>query len=227
MSVRWIESPGIGKVKVDFRNPKEHIHQWWKIHRFYEHSMLAYIRKRYSGGTFIDAGSNVGNHTLFFAAFCNVDRVISIEPVPYLMKWQKHNVALNDLTDKIAFYQCAVSNNEGYGSMENVAPEHHFNMGMNQLMEGEGAIPVTTIDKIMIGFPFDKVTLIKLDVEFYEIPALEGAIKLIESQRPALFIEAAYKHEWEKLKKFLGPLGYKPISHHNPTPTYEFVYHAA
>ena len=68
-----------GGIRVAIRGPR-HQQKWWLRGRFYEAPMLAYIRKHYHGGTFIDGGACIGNHTLFFARFC-CDQVIAVEPV--------------------------------------------------------------------------------------------------------------------------------------------------
>lgn len=225
MTVVIVRCPS-GTAKFDMRNDNEHIHQWWKNRTFYEYRMLNYIQKHYSGGIFIDAGSCVGNHSIYFALFCDA-KVISIEPVPHLMKWQQHNARLNMLEDRIDFYQYALSDESGWGQMENVSPDHHYNMGMNQLTVGEGKIEIKTLDSILSGYSGQRITLMKMDIEFYEIPALRGAMDLLTDQHPALFIEAPYPHCLDELEDFLFPLGYTRLEKkHNPTPTYEFIYTA-
>lgn len=222
MSVRKLQCKA-GTAKVDLRNLNEHIQRWWQKGAFYENSMLHWIWKRYSGGTFVDAGSCIGNHTLFFVMFCGVERVLSIEPSPYAIEFQKHNLSLNKVLDKVIFEQCALGSQVGRGSMVNVSPWTHFNVGMNQLVLGDD-VDVVTLDSLIEKHGLDDVTLLKMDVEWYEPQALAGSEKLLTTQRPVLFIEAPNEAHLKKIEAILGPLGYVRQSKHNPTPTYEFIH---
>lgn len=212
-----------GTAKVDVRSDEEHIQAWWRKGAFYEPSMLQWIWKHYRGGTFIDAGSSIGNHTLYFTLFCNVERVLSIEPSPHSMEWQKHNMALNGVRDKVIFEQCAIGEKIGRGSMVNVSPWTHFNIGMNQLVLGDD-VDVVTLDSLVEKHSLDDVTLLKMDIEWYEPQALAGSMNLLTSQHPVLFMEAPNAAHLKNIERILGPLGYRRTSKHNPTPTYEFIY---
>lgn len=52
-------------------------------------------------------------------------------------------------------------------------------------IEGYGAIKVMTIDELKLG----KCDLIYLDIEGYELPALQGAIETISTCRPIIVVE--------------------------------------
>ena len=72
-----------GEAQVEVRDPGEHMQNAWAKGRFFEQELLEYVYWHYGGygGTWIDVGSALGNHTLFFAAFCKPAAVLSIEPV--------------------------------------------------------------------------------------------------------------------------------------------------
>ncbi|NIP84985.1 MAG: hypothetical protein GTO03_05265, partial [Planctomycetales bacterium] len=57
-----------------------HIQAHWLRGEFFETRLLEYIYWHFKGRVFVDVGSNIGNHTLFFAKFCRPKGVISIEP---------------------------------------------------------------------------------------------------------------------------------------------------
>ena len=212
-----------GTALVEVRNRAEHIQRWWQKGAFYEPSMLQRIWKTYSGGTFIDAGSNIGNHTLFFALFCGVKQILSIEPDLSLINFQRRNLELNEVADRVILAQCALGSNSGRGSMVNVSPWDHFNCGMNQLVLGDD-VDVVTLDSLVEKYGHNDVTVVKIDVEWNEPQVLMGAQKLLLTQRPVLFIEAPNAKHLEKIANLLEPLGYHGIDHYNPTPTYEFIY---
>src|SRR5690606_12205195 len=49
--------------------------------RFYECPFLEHVRTLDLAGTYLDIGTNIGNHALFFSMFCRSDEVIGFEPV--------------------------------------------------------------------------------------------------------------------------------------------------
>ena len=48
-----------------------------RVKRVRRQGMLSYIQDNYRGGTFVDVGSCIGNHTLFFAVGCQASQVLS------------------------------------------------------------------------------------------------------------------------------------------------------
>src|SRR5687767_12439476 len=48
---------------------------------FFEAGLLSKVRSRIPpGSTILDVGANIGNHTVFFASFCDAKNVIAFEP---------------------------------------------------------------------------------------------------------------------------------------------------
>lgn len=175
----------------------------WNRGVFYEHHMLEYIAQRYNGGTFIDAGSSIGNHALFFAKFCNCN-VISIEPIMTSLALQRKILELNGVIDKVKFVNAAIGAKNGYCNMFRFGP----GVGHWKVMKGDKT-EVRTLDSIVEKFGLTDVSLVKLDVEWSEIPALKGTLKLIESQHPAFFIESNTKEEIAQIKRILGKYKYR------------------
>ena len=68
-----------GNVQAEIQ-PPVHQQKFWLKGKYYEQAMLDYIRVNYPGGTYIDGGACIGNHTLYFAALC-AQQVIAVEPV--------------------------------------------------------------------------------------------------------------------------------------------------
>jgi FkbM family methyltransferase len=219
-----------GTVQVEIHDEDEHIQKYWLAGKFYEGSMLEWIRRHYKGGTFIDCGSSIGNHTLYFAAFC-ADKVISIEPLKSSVDHLVFNIGLNDF-DNVTAYQCALGKQRGYGRMEYYAPDDHNNVGMHQLIVyddlrdapgDEAAVMVQPLDHVIQNFELDDVTLVKIDVEHLELDVLKGAENLLRTQRPALFVESPYEEGRDEITEYLAQLGYVRRSQHNPSATYEFI----
>jgi FkbM family methyltransferase len=202
-----------GTVKVMISRPRRQQNLHWKRGRFYEKQMLEHIWQKYSGGTFVDCGACIGNHTLFFAAFCKADKIIAIEPDVENAKHIAVNVQLNGF-ENVDIINAAVGNYMGNGKLERFGPGE----GHQKLVEGN-TVNVITLDSLGLT----NVTLIKLDVEWSELPALKGAQYLLSEQSPVLFVEANTSEEQLVIKKYLKRFGYKHINTFNDSPTLEFI----
>lgn len=204
---------GYPKTKVLLRPPLQRIQSLWERGRFYERAMLDYVYVHFSGGTFVDVGSNLGNHTLFFAMYCSPDLVISVEPVVGYLRHQQRNLTLNKLgSDRVVTHNVAVSDAPGTGKMikgeSNPSPRARWSWhrGMHELKEGDGKTVVTTLD-LLLGDVSD-VALIKLDIEGSELKALAGAAELLTREQPVLFLEATPESRHKNYAKFLKQFGY-------------------
>jgi FkbM family methyltransferase len=212
MNLHELKGPkGKLKAKVVLKPPIERLQHCWERGQFYEREVLQYIYERYQGGTFVDAGSNIGNHTLWFAMYC-ADLVVSIEPVKAMLEWQLENLALNGL-DNVRTFNMALSDELGWGEMvkapENPQAKWPWNLGMWNLQEGRGLTCVVALDNLLSNYNIKAVSLVKMDIEGFELKALMGARRLLEREHPALFLEAYPEARMREFADFLGPLGYQ------------------
>lgn len=184
--------------------------------------MLRWIADRYRGGTFLDVGSCIGNHTLFFAVACEADLVVSFEPVPELFAHQREVMELNRLSN-VELVNAAVGDHEGSVRFERAGAG---NIGMGRV-GGAGGVEVrqTTVDATLAGRDVPPVRLVKLDVEGYNVPALRGARATLERHRPDVFVECETRAVLADTERELAGLGYRLRGDvvFNKTPTYLFV----
>ena len=199
-----------GSAQVEIRDRGEHLQAAWAEGRFFEQELLEYIYWHYGGygGTWIDVGSAIGNHTLFFAKFCIPNIVLSIEPVAESLEHNRRNLRLNDLENKVILYPCALGAEVGTGRM--VQP-NAANLGSYRL-EADGAdVPIATLDGILEGGHFKKVVLVKIDVEEQELDVLKGAVNLLETQAPALFLEIRHRGRHRVIMEWLAQYHYTRV----------------
>lgn len=153
---------------------------------FYETSDL-YLLDPYfpKGGTFVDIGANIGNHSLYFALILGAGRVIPVEPNPTCWALLIENVLVNGLWDRFDLTRLGVGAGDaragGYG-MERRAQ----NIGAAAMVPGEGRLEVWRGDDLLDGVAPD---FIKIDVEGAELAALRGLSGVIARHRPNLFVE--------------------------------------
>lgn len=174
---------------------------------FYEADILDYLRDNFNKhDLIIDAGANIGNHTVYFLNFLKSNGIIAFEP------WEENFNLLrkNAKSGNVIFLPYALSNKSGF---LNFSPNRQ-NAGAGEINpEGNERVYAVTLDEAL-QFVENKVTLLKIDVEWHEPQLIEGAIETIEMDHPLILIEdsALSYHE------ILEPLGYKLYKewpHHN------------
>ena len=151
--------------------PKEHIQVSWKLEMYYEPDMIEFIHRNYKGGTFVDIGACIGNHTLAFSRVA--DRVVAFEPMPQVFIHLLSNIVLNKITNTIA-YNIALGNKKGVERMVFVKGSAG---GGEVRKNGNYSVPILRLD----DFKLKNVTLIKIDVQEQEAQVLNGAKNTIKT----------------------------------------------
>ncbi len=137
----------------------------------------------------IDAGSFVGDTTLAFAAAVGAEgRVYAFDPLESHGDVVRHNIAQNRLEERIRFFPV------GLGAFSNdvmgpVKEEELLNPGFNlRGAGGDDLLPIRTIDGLVAAGDIQRVDFLKMDIEGYELAALQGAEKSIRKFKPKLAI---------------------------------------
>lgn len=180
------------------------------VGRFQELELLEEIQKMGLGGTYVDVGANVGNHTLFFASFTPASRVIAIEAHPLIASVLRRNVDHNPQKAAIQLRFFAAWDYARTSLMGDPVPG---NAGRSQLY-GLGkfggtkhTVRCAKLDDELEGI--DDISVLKMDIEDAEIPAMKGALKILETQMPVLISEHHTGRQLCDAQKILEPLGYK------------------
>jgi len=164
----------------------------------------------------VDAGANIGNHTLFFATATEA-KVISVERDPQAFGVLQQNVELNSLEEDVELHHLTLGAPREHGEMHNVSAANPEPTKAATGAEGAGA--VTTLDSL-IG---DRhVDMIKIDLAGLEADVLRGASAVLSRCHPILIAEAATLADLAGIESVLRPHGYRKIRQFNETPTYLF-----
>jgi SAM-dependent methyltransferase len=177
----------------------------FSVGHFYEHAFLEYIASLNRGGTYLDVGCNLGNHTLFFAKFTQCTRVIAFEPLKRFSVNIKRVIAMNDIASKVLLVESAAG---------------EFNGPFKLTFLGESyEVSSVTIDSLDLN----DVTCMKIDVEGMEAHVIRGALDTIRRCRPVLFVEANTENQRLEVEKILLNIDYHLTGNvFNVSPTYEF-----
>ena len=153
---------------------------------FYETSDLYLLDRHFPrGGTFVDIGANIGNHSLYFALILGAGRVVPFEPNPLAYRVLVQNVLANGLLDRFDLSRLGVGlsdrREDGFG-----VEERTRNLGAAGLIPGGGEVETHRADALLANMTPD---FIKIDVEGMEMKVLAGLSGLLARCRPALFVE--------------------------------------
>lgn len=138
-----------------------------------------------------DIGSSVGLFSVYAAD--RASKVYSFEPDPQIFNRFNENIGLNDLSNKISTFQCAIG--EKKGEMELYSDGINGNSpSLQNLKRHKGnlvTVAVKTVDELILDEKIPTPSVMKIDIEGAEILALKGASKLLASaNKPRLiFIE--------------------------------------
>ena len=167
-----------------------------------------------AGAVVIDAGANIGVHTLFLARKVGPNgRVLAFEPQRLMFQTLCGNLALNSITNTYC-WNMALGAAPGETTAPMLDPTQPDNFGGVSL---EGEIPgepvsVTTID----AFELPRCDFIKIDVEGMEEDVLRGAEHTIRKHKPILYLECDRVEKESSLISCLDGMGYQMFWHLPP-----------
>jgi len=175
-------------------------------------------------GVVLDVGANVGIMTLNFARACPSGHVYAFEPTCFALEKLKRNISLNpELADNILVTQafvtapgCTENTLRAYSSWRvDKSPDkadHPVHGGTP--MDTEGAISIS-LDDFVKKKQIDRVDLLKIDTDGYELDVLKGATEVLQAYRPSIIFEIGQYLIQERGQSFqdfydlLKPLGYE------------------
>lgn len=150
------------------------------------------------GGAAIDVGANVGWHTLLMARQVEKSgRVLAVEANPAVRGRLAENVAINRLS-QVEIVSCALADGAGRVAFFGPAADD-TESGNGHVVTGTGAdegesskiisVEMRTLDAVVESAGLTRLDVIKIDVEGYEWPVLQGAEATIARFRPHVIFE--------------------------------------
>jgi FkbM family methyltransferase len=173
------------------------------------------------GMTVVEAGANIGTHTLMLARACAPGRLIAFEPQQRVFQLLCANLAVNGIGNVTALPD-AVGASAGTAAMPPLDYAAANNFGGISVVAGgdagdwaEGrAVRVTPLDALELP----SCHLLKIDVEGWEADVLRGARATIARCRPIIYLENDRADQQPVLIAMLAELGY--VQYWHPAPLY-------
>lgn len=172
-----------------------------------EFVLLEPLCRQATAGQVIDVGANIGAYTLLIRALTPLP-IVAYEPEPFVYRLLQANIARNKLANvearnvacgaargKISFSlgingSVAVNADAApapaAGPQELAMEDVDAAAARSRAGRAQITVPVTTLDDDFAGMP---VALLKIDCEGFECHILRGARRLLEEQRPPVFVE--------------------------------------
>ena len=143
------------------------------------------------GSTALDVGAHIGSHTLTLARLVGPRGVVyAFEPQKKIYRELVKNLELNGIKNAVPLRFCIGSQHD----IIEMNPVKVFD-GATHVGKGGDKAEMRTID----SFGFSNVSMIKIDVEGYQIPVLKGAEQTIRAWHPAIILEILYADRYEQL----------------------------
>jgi FkbM family methyltransferase len=171
------------------------------IHRIirgktYEPTFTTQILKSLSSHqapVFIDIGANIGLISLNILASMSSARIFAFEPGPHQFEMFSKTISDNNLTEKITFYNEALSYEEGEAEFSIHNTKHASGDGFFDTGRAGNSdiikVKCNTLDRWWAAENKIDVNVVKIDSEGAELWILKGANKLIDECRPTIFFE--------------------------------------
>ncbi|MCA0431405.1 MAG: FkbM family methyltransferase [Bacteroidetes bacterium] len=185
-SIKHFSYKGIN-LKLDIHDYVGHYH-YFGLKDIEQTNLMRLIKP---GDFVIDIGTNYGTTLLQFANLIGVNgKTFGFEPDPINFEICNQNIQLNHFTNLSV-------ENIGLGNKEaevNLVVDVDSNRGGNRISENiigkeSYQIKIVKFDNWVLDKMLNKINLIKIDVEGYEMEVLKGAENSIKKYKPILFIE--------------------------------------
>jgi FkbM family methyltransferase len=201
--------PSGGEIELDYR---DQIGLATLLDGAFEASEVAELcRLSRPGTTVVDAGANVGVFTIPLARSVGEQgRVLAFEPTEDTAVRLRANVRRNLLTN-VEISQSALGAERRRMTL-NVQPDGAFN-SLEAGSSGSGPIvEVERLDDVWEGAGRPAVSVVKIDVEGFELEVLEGAQALLRDSQPAILVEAAETQRERAVTEWLIRRGYQRVN---------------
>jgi len=146
------------------------------LHEFQDMAFLLHLLRKED--LFIDVGANAGSFTILACSAIGA-RGYAFEPVPSAYKRLVENIRLNHLENTVKCLNIGLARECGsIAFTSNMDTVNHV-LAPGEHSEGTINVKVSALDEVLCD---NSPVLIKIDVEGYETPVLEGALETLKKK---------------------------------------------
>ncbi len=155
------------------------------LHEYREMLFLLHYLKK--GEIFVDVGANIGSYTILASAEIGAT-TYSFEPLPDTYNQLLNNININNIANSVKYYNIGLASKPGelLFSDEQDSSMNHVIYSTNDGSNFK-KVKVSTLDSVLVDV---EPSLLKIDVEGFELEVLKGAEKTLSSNSlKAIIIE--------------------------------------
>ncbi|MDA7737974.1 FkbM family methyltransferase [bacterium] len=164
-----------------------------------------------SSSLILDVGANTGIYSLVAAIENPLSKVYAFEPVPRIFNRLEKNRDINNATN-VQLNQAVIADFDGSTTLyipTGKIPTSSSTAAGHRRAVQTIEVNATTLDSFIELEGISKVDLMKIDTESTEPLVLDGALKMIERDRPAIICEVLRPRTGGALRKILDKFGYQ------------------
>ncbi len=145
-----------------------------------------------NNGLVVDIGANIGYYALLESTSLGDDaEVLAIEPAKDNARLLERNVHLNGLTERVSIHQGAIGDRTGTAILQRSRRSNLHRIEHERVSDRRGGSHKTqlwTLDEFLRSQGRDPqaVNVVRMDLEGYELEALEGMEEVINGEGPLL-----------------------------------------
>lgn len=213
----FLVNPSIRFEKIDpntFLINDYDVGKWMFDSGISERQLIDWCQQNYQNknANFVDIGAHIGTWSWLLAP--SFKNVYAFEPNRHVYNHMCGNIAIKNLSPKIATFNIGLSNKEsvltyyersqdgggnGFTMTEHVNHKHVINSYQ---------LPVKKLD----DFNLTNIHFMKIDVEGHEIEVLKGAEETLKNSNYPSFIIECWDNNKENLFRYLDSIGYERIN---------------
>lgn len=145
----------------------------------------------------LDVGANMGFYSLVASAVNSKAKIFAFEPNPLFIPSLKKNISVNNFKESIFPMQLAVGE-----KTEVCEIDDYTEIGKTITCE------TVSVDDFVEKENLNKVDLIKIDVEYYEVYVIKGLLNTIEKYKPTMIIEILEENNASQINELLDKFNY-------------------
>ena len=219
---RFLEKQGICEVmtgaginwKLDLRNSTHR----WILYGLYDPPFLEWAKNFLKKNDIVvDSGANIGQTAMYLGQWVSEGKLYAFEPGRSQAAWLEVGVQKNlQSLRSVEVHRLALGAQPDHLYLEDTWCSERFHGGSSQISESRGEpVQIVRLGDFLKERNIACVDLWKLDVEGYEVPALQGAEEFLANKKiRALYIElyrqegTEYKENGIRIRDYLSRFGY-------------------